>query len=167
MDGKIGIKLGAVMAVVMALLLGLYSILMGAFACVEAWAGYLFFWFWSSIRGFAFKPLRYDIPNALVGILLSFGMFRAHGALPAGTFDAVIMITLTVVLFFSITKLIPYVVGDTTFLFFTILTGNTMLAQADYKDIAISYVVGVVFFLLTLGTGVKLLQKKTEKGNSK
>lgn len=163
MEKKKSIKFGLVMALIMALFLGLYSLLAGSLALTEGWAGYMFFWCWSSIREFDFKSIKKDIPCSLVGIALSYLMFYVHSFGNIIIFDVVIMITLIIVLFFSVTKLLPYVVNEATFLFFTVLTGNTMLSQAKYGDIVVSYVLGIVFFLLTLGTTLKLLTRKSKK----
>jgi hypothetical protein len=87
-------------------------------------------------------------------------MFWLLNAYGLTVYEIVIAITLLAILFFSITKLIPHAIGDTTFLFVTVLTGNTMLAEAHYTQIAISYLMGVAFFGVTLGFIVKLLSKR-------
>lgn len=157
------LKTGLMMSFLMTLILILYSLMLGRFCLTEGWAGYLFFWFWSSVKNFDFASLQHDIPNSLTGIIM--GYFICMLARSGNTllYNIVIVLTLLVVLFFSVTKLIPHVVGECTFLFFTVLTGNTMLAQGNYKDIAQSYIIGVVFFLLTLGITLIVPKKISEK----
>lgn len=67
---------------------------------------------------------------------------------------------LFVIIGLSVTNLVPMAVGPTTFLYFTVLTGNLMLVQANYIQVFISYIVGVLFFVLVLGTALKLITQK-------
>lgn len=163
---KNNLSKGLLFALVLTIVLCLYSVIMGQFAVTEGWAGFMFFWFWSSIRSFELEPLKKDIPNSIVGLLLSFGIFKAFHSLAETPYTIIMVLTLFIVLFLIVTEIIPYVIGPTTFLFFTVLTGNLMLEEANYTHIFISYFAGVVFFIITLGAFMKFLASKEKTGES-
>lgn len=74
MEQKMKLKTALLMTFVMCLLLCLYSLVLGRLAIAEGWAGFLFFWYWSTIKQFDLPCLKQDIPNTLVGIAAAFGM---------------------------------------------------------------------------------------------
>jgi len=167
MNEKISAGKGFVMALILTILLVVFSIITSAFKLTEIWAGYMFFWFFSSVRAFDRSKLLPDVINSLIGIGLGFLMFLCMKHYGTAIFELVVIITMLVILFFLVTKLIPYVVGDATFLFFTILTANIFLTGGNYVDIAVCYVCGVIFFSLTLTGLFALLSRKKESTEAK
>ncbi len=171
MGEKISVGKGFVLAFIMTVLLIVFSLVTLLFSITEAWAGYLFFWFFSSFRGFDKSTLPPDVLNSLAGIGLGFLMFYCKNTYGMSVFLLVIVVTLIVILFFSVTKLIPWVIGDATFLFFTVLTSNLFLEKANYVQITIAYISGVIFFTITLLGLLAIMNKKkkpetpTEKNN--
>lgn len=155
-----GIKEGLILGLVFTILLAVFSVVTGAFGITEAWAGFLFFWYFSSVRKFEKDSILIDVINSLVGIGLSYGVYLVLGIYGKTVFEGVILFVLLIILFFSVTKLIPYFIGDATFLYFTVLTSHVFLVEANYAQIVISYLCGVVFFTCTLLLTFRLLQGK-------
>ncbi|MBS7526153.1 hypothetical protein KHM83_05655 [Fusibacter paucivorans] len=158
-DTKVSVKEGILLAVILTVLLAAFSIITGKIGYTEAWAGYMFFWFWSTIRHFEKELVISDFLNSIVGIALGFGVFTILHTYGMAVFESVTLLVLLVVLFFSITKIIPYIIGDTTFLFFTVLTSHALLSDANYVQISASYVLGAIFFILTISFVFKLMHK--------
>jgi hypothetical protein len=159
MENKISIKTGFLIALIVTILLCVYSVALGKFAVTEAWAGYLFFWFWGQVRGNDLESLKCDIPSSLVGIILGLLVYVKH-AYSDTAYSLVVVAVLLVILFFAETKVIPHIVNAPTFLFFTVLTANIFLDHSDYLQIFISYVTGVLFFGITLGVLGHFMSKR-------
>jgi len=167
MEKKALIKNGLIVAILVTILLMIYAIVMGKFGVTETWAGFLFFYFWGTVRESDPKVLQYDIPSSLVGIGLGGLIFWLLHNKGEGAYLIGVILVIIFVLFFSQTNLIPHIVNKPTFLFFTVLTANLFLAQANYLQIFISYIIGAMWFYSTLTIMTYLLTKSAKKKAAK
>ena len=154
---------GLLFVIILTLSLWAYSMILGAFGLREGCIGYLFLWFWSAVRGFEMEGFLADTINSCVGIAcgcFAQWILRDYG-LPI--FTPAVFTLSGIVLFLSATKLVPMIVGDSTFLFMALLTGHLYLSQANYVDIAVSYLAGVVFFLVVITLIAKLFGTEKSK----
>ncbi len=156
-------KTGLCVAAALTVILCIFSVVLGMFSITEAWAGFLFFWFWSAVRKFDLSSLKYDIPNAFAGLLLGGAAAWSYRTLEMKQYEAVVVGLMFLVLVCSITKAMPYIIGDASFLFFTILTGHTMLSEAKYGELFLSYAAGAVFFTIVLLPFIKKMGQGEEK----
>ena len=163
---KMPIRKAMLFAFIMTFLIMAFSIGMEIIGNYEGWAGFLFFWFWTTIREFKFDQVVRDARNAIVGIAASYVMYFLLQTYGHQVFDPVITLTIFLILFFVKTKMIPQVVGETSFLYFTILTSHAYLAKTDYLQVVSAFILGVIFFLILLGATVKLLERKKESSSA-
>lgn len=163
MENKPTVKEGLLMSIILTIALITFSIISGILGLVNVWAGFMFFWYWANVDDFKMDHLKENIIGSLTGMLLCFGLYFLVQNYGQAAFEIGIILVLLVVLFFSITDLLPFIFNKATFLFVTVLTAHQFIVETNYLDLLISYIFGAVFFLGVLGLVFRLLNSKKKK----
>lgn len=119
-------------------------------------ASFLFAWYWANV-----EAMRFDrIPAALIGGLVGVGLAWLLQLLPAvmgpGNGLIVALLAILVALFVQILNWLPLVCNASTMLFLTVMAAPALVEKSDFRDVALSVVLGATFFaaLVRLGTAI-------------
>lgn len=143
-------KQGFWIAIILTALIFAFSKGLQVIGLRHGWAGFVFFWFWSSVRGFDYRILARDTVNALAGVGIAFCIGYAGKRLGAAPFEAVLAAVIFAVLFLTSTRLAPFVIGDATFLIMAILLGRPGLDGKEFMHISAALTMGSAFFALSM-----------------
>lgn len=155
---KFTLKQGFSISIVLTTALISFSIITAKIGLTSAFMGFLFFWYWSSIKEFSPEEIKEDVIGSLVGIGISYGVYTILHTFGKDIYGPTMIIVLFVVLFFNIMKIAPMIVNNTTFLFITVLTSNQLLVKANYIELLSAYSLGVVFFIVVVCLVFKFLK---------
>ena len=156
-SNKLGVKVSIILSLALTAVFVIFSFLVGTLAIVETWSAFLFVWYWINVRNFEVKCFKYDVPNALMGIAMGYALYSSYRIFPSAVCTIASILILLIIILCSTAGFVPFLIGKPTFLYYTVLSGNLMLTSADYKQIVISYVVGVAFFVITIRLILRLI----------
>lgn len=155
---KFTLRQGFSISIILTTALISFSIISEKIGLTSAFMGFLFFWYWSSIKEFSIEDIKENVIGSLVGIGISYGVYTILHTFGKEIYGPTMIIVLFIVMFFNFMKIVPMIISDTTFLFITVLTSNQLLVKSNYMELLSAYSLGVVFFIVVVFLIFKLLK---------
>lgn len=137
---------GLLILLAVIVVIGIYIAITAALGLTDFWAGFLFLLYWSMVEGAKPERLVPSIVGAFVGMGTAAMMVLLPPLLGEGTGMAVFGVTVLVLVYAVIMGWAPVAVNASTMLFLTVGTVPHIEGNADYGQIFLGIISGIVFF---------------------
>lgn len=115
------------------------------FSDVTLFGGFLLLWHWANLEHLDIKRLPPTIAGALVGIALAWQVIYLAGIM--GTNGLILgLLIMVAAIYLQIINVVPFLFNPAAMLFLTVAAAPLIQLKVDFAELALSTLVGGVFF---------------------
>ncbi len=134
-----------IVAVVVVAVVAWVAIGSALFSGVTLFGGFLLLWHWANLEQLEIKRMPATIAGALVGIALAWQVVYLNGIMGTNGLILGLLIMLAAI-YLQVINVLPFLFNPAAMLFLTVAAAPLIQLEVDFAELALSTVVGGVFF---------------------
>ncbi len=134
-----------ILAVVVVAVVAWLAIGTTLFSDLTLFGGFLLLWYWASLEQLEIKRMPASIAGALVGIALSWQVIYLSGIMGNNGLILGLLIMLAAI-YLQVINALPFLFNPAAMLFLTVAAAPLIQLKVDFAELALSTIVGGVFF---------------------